>query len=266
MSRQVYVYFIACGRRIKIGISRQVQRRFRDIGLQQERIAQLLGTITGSFEREKAIHKDLRQYRLKGEWFRNCDEVRAYIDRLLQEEEVAAKNAPDAELPLSEQPTRAIDRLAEHLKKKYGEFIWLLEDDCPGIPKRAARRAMAGICPSAEIFLRICAESGFDPISFEEVERRPGGIFDRLPLVINLRLTRMMRGHSITDAANILKMRHSNVSNIETNSRGLDVDTMLALCRYVGEHPYRFVTFPNPLLAQRDHTAGMENGLMSFAA
>ena len=78
------VYFALSGNRVKIGYSANVERRLEDVGAHLEAPLALLGTITGGYSTEHAIHAALSEFRLKGEWFRDCADVRGYIDRLLE--------------------------------------------------------------------------------------------------------------------------------------------------------------------------------------
>jgi hypothetical protein len=44
---------------------------------------ELIGSIQGDGEIERALHKKLRQFRIDGEWYRDCAEVRAAIQNSL---------------------------------------------------------------------------------------------------------------------------------------------------------------------------------------
>ena len=70
------VYFIAAPGRIKIGYTRQPERRLRD--LQNADMEQLttLAVIEGTRKTERALHERLIHERLKGEWFVDCENVR----------------------------------------------------------------------------------------------------------------------------------------------------------------------------------------------
>lgn len=73
------VYFAECGGQIKIGSSGNVPARMRQLSSTAAAPISLIGAIRGDLRREMAIHKTLTQHRIKGEWYRDCPEVRATI-------------------------------------------------------------------------------------------------------------------------------------------------------------------------------------------
>jgi hypothetical protein len=73
------VYFAASGGRIKIGVSRNVVGRLQDISAHLAEPLHLLGAADGSLAMEREIHCQLAAFRAKGEWFKDCPEVRAAI-------------------------------------------------------------------------------------------------------------------------------------------------------------------------------------------
>jgi hypothetical protein len=74
------VYFIECAGRIKIGFSRNVQARLRQFSTGSALKFSLIGEIDGTKNLEKAIHQKLAANREHGEWFRDCEEVRAILE------------------------------------------------------------------------------------------------------------------------------------------------------------------------------------------
>lgn len=76
------VYFIEDreARAIKVGwTSRDPAKRLRVLQTGCPRPLALMGSVEGSKGDEKALHDRLRAYRLRGEWFSDCPEVRAQI-------------------------------------------------------------------------------------------------------------------------------------------------------------------------------------------
>lgn len=73
-----YIYFAASKGEIKIGISRDVKQRLTQLKTARGEL-ELLGTIKGDLDLERAFHKKLKPYHVHGEWFRDCAEVRAAI-------------------------------------------------------------------------------------------------------------------------------------------------------------------------------------------
>lgn len=71
------VYFIECADRIKIGFTkRTVAKRIRGLTTGAPDDLKVLAAVEGSVPFERAIHKAAKQYRVRGEWFKNCPEVR----------------------------------------------------------------------------------------------------------------------------------------------------------------------------------------------
>lgn len=65
-----HLYFIRCGDQIKIGRSVNVQKRLQALITSAGRPMQLLATISNGGDREPDFHRQFRDSRLRGEWFR----------------------------------------------------------------------------------------------------------------------------------------------------------------------------------------------------
>lgn len=79
------VYFAAAAGRIKIGTtSRGVTVRLVSINSHLAEPLVLLGDIEGGVPLERAIQKHLRQFKIKGEWYRDCDEIRRSITNIIR--------------------------------------------------------------------------------------------------------------------------------------------------------------------------------------
>lgn len=89
------IYFAACNGRIKVGIAQDVIARVRQIGEHLSDPIEIIGVIPGDHKQEKAIHAALRDHRLKGEWFRDCENVR----RLLRDFMLGAPTPPTLAIP-----------------------------------------------------------------------------------------------------------------------------------------------------------------------
>jgi hypothetical protein len=74
------VYFLSAPGRIKVGFTRKFGRRFNDLNSPNAGQLALIGWLYGDTRVERAIHISLEQYRIKGEWFEDCAEVRSIID------------------------------------------------------------------------------------------------------------------------------------------------------------------------------------------
>jgi hypothetical protein len=78
------VYFCRSDDAIKIGCTGNLKRRLKQISCDIEREPELLGFVFGTFATEKLIHNSLSAFSEGEEWFRDCLEVRALIDFLLE--------------------------------------------------------------------------------------------------------------------------------------------------------------------------------------
>src|SRR4051812_5494912 len=77
------VYFVSAPGRIKIGYTRHPERRLS--GLQTTDMEQLtiLGVVPGTRAFEKMLHVRAEPHRLRGEWFADCEAVRAIVSDAL---------------------------------------------------------------------------------------------------------------------------------------------------------------------------------------
>lgn len=70
------IYFAKSGHRIKIGVSKNVERRLREVGAHLAEPIELLLAAPGGIEAETAIHRALFAHHIRGEWFYDNGEVR----------------------------------------------------------------------------------------------------------------------------------------------------------------------------------------------
>jgi hypothetical protein len=82
--RKTFLYFFKAEGRIKIGISQNVKRRVGDVSRTSGLKVECIGSLPGSYAFEKHLHKKLAEHRLEGEWFIDCDDVRAVINSVLE--------------------------------------------------------------------------------------------------------------------------------------------------------------------------------------
>lgn len=81
-----YVYFISDGgKSIKIGFSTDVATRFGSIATMSPVALSLIGAVPGTRPQEQALHRELAAFRLNGEWFQDCQDVRRRIDEVLRD-------------------------------------------------------------------------------------------------------------------------------------------------------------------------------------
>jgi len=76
------VYFFAFHEigRIKVGVSSNVEQRLRDLSSEQRCEGEILHIMPGNRKAEMSVHARLAEWRVEGEWFRDCAEVRAIIE------------------------------------------------------------------------------------------------------------------------------------------------------------------------------------------
>lgn len=79
------VYFIQCleTKRVKIGIAQKPIARLTQIQTMSPTKVDLVLSVEGGLELEKALHKEFAETRLHGEWFEHTDELATRMDELL---------------------------------------------------------------------------------------------------------------------------------------------------------------------------------------
>jgi Meiotically up-regulated gene 113 len=78
------IYFAAAGGRVKIGTTtKKVTERITSINSHLAKPLQVIGFIDGGHPLEHAIHKYCARWRIRGEWFHDCPEIRKEIDRII---------------------------------------------------------------------------------------------------------------------------------------------------------------------------------------
>lgn len=78
------VYFLLSDGHIKVGYSDSPDARVKNLGAAHYKDFSVISVVPGSQSFERAIHVRLKKYRIKGEWFRDCPEVRATISAIQQ--------------------------------------------------------------------------------------------------------------------------------------------------------------------------------------
>lgn len=79
------VYFIKCGKRVKIGHAMDPRSRLRDLQVGNPEKLELLMVIEGGRRTECEIHKRFAEQRLAGEWFRIEGDLREYMAKVYRE-------------------------------------------------------------------------------------------------------------------------------------------------------------------------------------
>src|SRR5262249_45238273 len=73
------VYFVRAGDAIKIGVTRDVERRLRALATGSAVPLELLATLPGGRSLEKKLHERFRRFHVRGEWFRADEVLLRYI-------------------------------------------------------------------------------------------------------------------------------------------------------------------------------------------
>jgi hypothetical protein len=138
------VYFFGRDGLIKVGTTvRDVKERLRQIELTDlNGPITLIGAIAGGFQLEGAIHRHLASYRVRGEWFSDCTEVRSCIAKLLTEG------------PSSIGFDQSIERIGKAARDQYAVLDRSYKPDLFGNTARL-------IWPETALE-ELCALSGFD--------------------------------------------------------------------------------------------------------
>lgn len=85
------VYFLSDGGElIKVGRTKGLDFRIATLQREAGKPLNLIGTVDGGSRLEAQIHRQLKEHRITGEWFRDCAEVRTavgeYLDGSAEEE------------------------------------------------------------------------------------------------------------------------------------------------------------------------------------
>ena len=79
------VYFVQSLDKIKVGFTSNITHRIKGLRSANPHGVILIGTVHGDKNHEKKIHKVLKDHNVVGEWFKDCEEVREYIDKILND-------------------------------------------------------------------------------------------------------------------------------------------------------------------------------------
>lgn len=108
------IYFAQCGALIKIGRSVDVKGRIHDLECGNPFPINVLGTVPGDREDEEEAHKALGSFRVKREWFRDCEEVRAHLRKLIADAE-HPRERPSRQVPCADSVTSRVIRRAKQI-------------------------------------------------------------------------------------------------------------------------------------------------------
>jgi len=99
-----YVYFVEAPGRIKIGFTTKPEARLVQLQTQDMERLSMIAIIDGSRKLERRLHQMAADYNFRREWFTDCPEVRAIIDRAVAGE-IEIDEAPVvsmSDLPIGE--------------------------------------------------------------------------------------------------------------------------------------------------------------------
>ena len=84
--KKTFIYFILNKElnSIKIGYTADIIKRFDNLQTGNSSTLILLGKIMGGFKLETHIHKILKEFRIRGEWYKYNKEVEEYVNKLLE--------------------------------------------------------------------------------------------------------------------------------------------------------------------------------------
>lgn len=106
-----------------------------------------------------------------------------------------------------------------------------------GVEIKTARRAAAGEPIKASDALRLYAARGYDPIGFEQIERKTIGPFNHQTLALflngHMRVARL-RVRSVAAAA---KLSPTAVQHI-LDAKPVSIGSIVKACRYLGINPF----------------------------
>lgn len=83
-TRKLVVYFVGAPGRIKVGVTADIERRLATLQAVDMEPLTLLATVDGAHALERETHRRIADYRIKGEWFRDCHEVRGVMQTVIE--------------------------------------------------------------------------------------------------------------------------------------------------------------------------------------
>lgn len=78
--RKGKIYFVSAPGRIKIGFTTRPEARLAQLRYTDFEELTVIGTVDSCLSIEGKLHALVEDYRIKGEWFKDCPEVRAVVD------------------------------------------------------------------------------------------------------------------------------------------------------------------------------------------
>lgn len=83
------IYFMQSLDKIKIGYTaNNVTERKRQLETGNPHGIVVIGTVQGSKIHETDLHNSLKEYKIQGEWFKDCAEIRSYIADILDKKRI----------------------------------------------------------------------------------------------------------------------------------------------------------------------------------
>lgn len=76
-----YVYFITDGEAVKIGKANNPKSRLAGLQTSHHKPLRFIATMPGGSELERELHRVFSRFRIRGEWFKDCKEIRDFIKR-----------------------------------------------------------------------------------------------------------------------------------------------------------------------------------------
>lgn len=159
------VYFVECTGRIKVGFSRNPKRRMSDLATSAPGPLTLIATIDGTFQLERAIHKQISAHRVSREWFDDCAVVRETISDLIARGP-AAIGFVDAPRPAVSHPS-SVHREVTNLFKttlSHGESAAVELSKTLGVTKQIADKRLYNQSrySAEEVQTLLQSDRGFD--------------------------------------------------------------------------------------------------------
>lgn len=101
------IYFVSAPGRIKIGYTAQPDKRLASLQhVDMERLT-TIGVAPGTMRIERKLHEMVGNFRIRGEWFRDCEEVRKLADDYLTGRLVLDKFGEEPVAPGESEPLRS---------------------------------------------------------------------------------------------------------------------------------------------------------------
>lgn len=158
------VYFVQDGDgNIKIGASRQAEKRLRFLQTAHGKKLVMLGVIDGGRQRELALHEKFESSKISGEWFRPTDEILSFINEHVRKPNQARHIHARAKAHYYNRDSDFARKIVAFLKARYPrKTVFRVAEDTGCRGEQIAKWLEGACAPGGPALLRLIEVYGPD--------------------------------------------------------------------------------------------------------